>query len=206
MNSLVNTTSTASLQHKQQESSRWTTPGLRPLAEAPYVAPGVFEKELPSEKRYQMLFPSDPEKRARMKDLDGELEALNQYLLRVTSQADGAEELPGRQRFFEELEKEIEMDYKDLRKEADSLYVEATILGRFEYDYSDNSPAGGMTELEELLRRGGRVLNAEHPDVKAKYGGLFEKTRRDREESLRAIEERREMGEVVEDIERFEIR
>lgn len=145
-----------------------------------------------------MLLRSGPEKRARMKDLDGELEALNQYLPRVTSQAYGAGEMPVRQRFYEELEKEIETEYK-------ALWKEATVLGRFEYNYSDNSPAGGMTELEGLLRRGGRVANAEHPDVRSKYGNLFERTRVDREVSLRVIEERRKMGDFVEEMEWFGI-
>lgn len=195
MNSLINIASTPSHQLKQEESSRWTTPGLRPLAEAPYVAPGVFEKELPSEKRYQMLFPGDPEKRARMKDLDGELEALNQYLISVFNPDPNLQEGPGRRRFYDGLATELEQDYEELREEATKLYLEASVLGQFEYRYSDNGPAGGTTRLEEILRSGGEVLYWEHPGVREKYGELFERTREERERNMKGMEEEG-LGEV----------
>lgn len=56
----------------------WTTSGLRPLAEPPILDWEEFEREhMPSDIRYRALFPDDPEKRSRMKDLDGEYAALN---------------------------------------------------------------------------------------------------------------------------------
>lgn len=54
-----------------------TTPGLRPLAEPPLLSWEQFQREyMPSDIRYRALFPDEPEKRSRMKDLAGESGAL----------------------------------------------------------------------------------------------------------------------------------
>lgn len=51
--------------HQQALRDRWTTP---PLAEPPYIEwPETIDDLLPSGKRHRILFPHDPEKRARMK-------------------------------------------------------------------------------------------------------------------------------------------
>lgn len=138
-----------------------------------------------------------------MKDLDGELEALNQYLLSVCNPDPNVQEAPGRRRFYDGLATEVEQDYEELRYEATKLYMEASVLGRFEYDYSDNSPGGGFTQLEDWLRSGREIVNCEHPDVRAKYAELFERTREERDRNIRS--EDGGVGEVETGMERVSI-
>ena len=66
---------------RDEKTAFWTTPGQRPLAEPPILDwDWFFRDHIPSDLRYAALFPNDPEKKYRMKGLNGESEALFEYL------------------------------------------------------------------------------------------------------------------------------
>ena len=54
-------------------------PGLRPITETPILSIGDVVNG-PSDIRYKALFPNDPDKRSKMKDIAGEHDALLEYL------------------------------------------------------------------------------------------------------------------------------
>ena len=172
---------------RQENRDRWTTPGLRPLAEPPYVDwEVVAQRELPSKKRVRLLFPNSPERRARFMDLVGERTALWQYtsaLLRIEKME---VIVSARRKFRAALQEELWRDYMEVNEESISLYNEAGPLERFEYVYLD--PDLGTTKLEEMVRRDENAglfvgVNID-PEINRKYGELFERVIRERDAAI----------------------
>lgn len=86
-----------------RSDNTWPTP----LAKPPKLDwEFIGETDLPSAERTKILFPHNPEKRARMKDLEGKRIALWQCLQWTCSSYNIVSD-PGRQRLYTGLEKEV---------------------------------------------------------------------------------------------------
>lgn len=156
---------------REDETAMFVAPGMRPLAEAPELDWEWFERQfMPSDLRMRKLFPDNPEKRARAKDLMGERSALDEYGHWLAEMdADPGDER--RRGFYEALSKEVYYDHMDVAEEVVELYTKATDLGRFEHEYLDND--GKTTGMEALLGEGEVLFWETSPEVQARYGPLL---------------------------------
>ena len=146
----------------------WTTPGQRPLAEPPILDWEQFVRlYIPSDLRYNMLFPSDPERRAAMKDLDGERAVLVEYCIFAGSMRDDPVVDDVRRRFYQALSTILHGDWQELDKEATATLQMATELCRFEFGTLDND--GKTTQLENWVRKGANICYGRSEEVKQKY-------------------------------------
>lgn len=158
---------------RKEDGDRWTTPGLRPLAEPPHVAwEEILDRALPSEKRTRLLFPRDPEKRCRMLNLEGEERALWEYWGQSLIMREGGLST-GRTKFWAQLLKEIRRDHHEVLRERVRLHSEAGALEQFEYFWLSND--GVSTQrLEENLENG-YFFKRLDPEIYEKYKALFDK-------------------------------
>ena len=177
----------------QENRDRWTPPRHVPLATPPSIDWPEDDERLASGLKHKFLFPNDPEKRERMKDLEGEKEALSRYFLHVSGQRLEASmglmgpSSQGRLRFYLDLEKEILMDKEEVTREVEALFLEAGPLERFRYVHLEND--GGCEQLSRFLRMGWPVIGEDEPEVIAAYGELFERCREEREIGKKRLEE-----------------
>ena len=76
MAAVASTRKRGRLHVEEPEASMWNTPALRPMNEPPMLNGEEFQRtHVASDIRYLAIFSNEPEKRARMKDVDGEHEA-----------------------------------------------------------------------------------------------------------------------------------
>lgn len=149
----------------------WTTPGRRPLAEPPILHWEHFvRKWIPSDLRYQALFPNDPGKRAAAKDIQGEHAALVEYLIVLQNMRDELAEDDERRQFYAILYDDVDEDVTELLEDHDSVFSTATQLGLFEFEMLDND--GKTTQLEERIKNGADILLDWPEEVKMKYRHL----------------------------------
>ena len=153
----INTIGDSTRRIAQENRDRWTPPGRVPLAIPPSIDWPEDDERLASDLRHQMLFPKDPEKRARMKDLEGEKEALSRYLLHVSGQRLDARlglmgtSSQGRLRFYVDLEKEILMDREEVGREMKALFMEAGQLERFRYLHLDQDGRKSLLDHYDIF-------------------------------------------------------
>ena len=156
---------------RDEKTAFWTTPGFRPLAEPPFLDWEQFARwYIPSDLRYKTLFPSDPEKRAAVKDLDGELGVLIEYFNHAQAMRNDLEIDNERVAFYENLLHYIQEDWREVEKEVDELWATATTLSRFEFSYLDND--GKTKVLEDWINCGANIFFAEDYEIKQKYQHL----------------------------------
>ena len=108
-----------------------------------------------SDVRYLALFPNDPEKRARMKDLDGEHENLNeyrQYRQWAKTMSEDSETPQDRVLFYQNLTRAIQRHWIAVSKEVDELWSLASDLAQFEFRLLDNE--SGTSQIENSLAEG----------------------------------------------------
>lgn len=163
------------------------TPGLRPLAEPPLLNWKQFKRtHIFSDLRYEKLFPDgslrdtekgkEKEKRAHMKDLQGESAACWEYMFWLQNSLEfgvDSEDHPldsSRREFYEQLQRELEGEFEAVEKERKALLAEATALGGFEFKYLHND--GKTTRIEKFLRKGADLFDGHDEEVVAKYGHL----------------------------------
>ena len=189
----INTIGGSTRRIARENRDRWTPPGRIPLATPPSIDWPEDDERLASDLKHQMLFPCDPEKRARMKDLEGEKEALSRYLLHISGQRLEASmgffgpSSSGRLRFHVDLEKEILMDKEEVGGEVERLFLEAGPLERFRYLHLDND--GGCEDLGRILRMGWPVKGEHEPEVIEAYGELFKRCSEEREAGKKRLHE-----------------
>ena len=156
-----------------EKTAFWTTPGLRPLAEPPIMDwEHVFRTWIPSDIRYTALFPHDHEKRAAMKDLDGERSALTEYKIYAELTKDVPETGNERAVFYENLSHDLGEDFREVDEETEELWQTATPLSQFEYRYLDND--GKTTVLEQWISKGADVFHGADNETKQKYKHLMQ--------------------------------
>lgn len=156
---------------RDEKNAFWTTPGLRPLAEPPILDwDWFFRVRIPSDLRFKALFPDDPEKRCRMKDLNGELAALHEYTHCAGLATDDPETDSRRREFYQHLLDDIFEDLKEVDQECDAVWAMATDLSRFEFRHLDND--GRTTRLEQWIKKGADVFYSWGDEVRQKYSYL----------------------------------
>lgn len=113
---------------------------------------------MPSDIRYARLSPSDPEKRARSKDVDGERMALHEYrtLKNIMNSDDDIDE--ARREFYWELSKELDNDWEEVESKPYQLRMQTIELGQFEYKYLDSD--GKPERISRLLGKGVDTLGS----------------------------------------------
>lgn len=127
---------------------------------------------MPSDIRYARLYPSDPEKRARSKDDDGERMVLHEYRTwtHIMSSDDDVDQ--ARRDFYRELSKELDSYWEEVESESYQLWMQASELGQYKYLDSD-----GKTErILRLLGKGADILegwNEEVQEIRALETGGF---------------------------------
>lgn len=154
-----------------EKTAFWTTPGLRPLAEPPILDwDWFFRTRIPSDLRYRALFPSDAEKRAAMKDLDGERFALYHYASHAQYMRDDSEMDRKRKAFYKNLADDLCQDFSEAFEECRELWATATPLCQFEYEYLEND--GRTTVLEQWISKGANIFHVTDNETKQKYQRL----------------------------------
>lgn len=156
---------------RERKTAMFVTPGLPPLAMPPIVESSYWDLQIKSDARFRRLFPNDVERRARMKDLDGELVALGFYNHWLDLQL--SDEASTRHEFYVDLREEMSRVYWEVWDEWATLRVEATPLGRFEFYQldEDGGTVGMIANLED-----GHLFNYEdNEEVQAHYGPLLRK-------------------------------
>lgn len=163
-----------------QQTAFWITRGLHPLAEPLILDWDWFCREvMPTDARYKALFPDDPGKRSRIKDVMGELSALREYsgwaLMRKEDPDDP--DMPSdvrdesRRYFFLCLHNDLNAEGRDVTKEYHELLASASNLAQFQYYFLDDDGIG-TTRIEEFLQKGAHVFRGWDPAVKDKYQHL----------------------------------
>lgn len=156
---------------RDEKTAFWTTPGLRPLFEPPILDwDWFFRVWIPSDLRYKALFPNDPEKRCRMKDIDGERGVLAEYRHCAAMASDDPETDSERQEFYDNLHDEICKDWNEVAREYDDIWAMATDLARFEFVRLDND--GRTTQLQHWIGQGADVFRDWGDEVREKYSYL----------------------------------
>lgn len=138
-------------QFRRKHSDMWNTPKRVPLALPPSLIRGDFlDTFLPSDLRVRCLFPNDPAKRARIKDLIGEYGALHDYTNWAGAMISEPEYVvgEGRRRFLERLAGVVFEDTVEVMREVERLFLEATELGKFEYCFLTD-----VGKTDDLVRR-----------------------------------------------------
>ena len=154
--------------HREVWRKMWTTPEQRPLAEPPILDWEQFVRwHIPSDLRYNMLFPSDPERRAAMKDLHGEVAVLAEYCIFAGSMSCDPVVDDARRSFYQALYKDLFGDWQELQKESQATFQMATELCRFEFVRLDND--GKTTQLENWIKKGANIFDGIGEEVKQKY-------------------------------------
>lgn len=155
---------------RHEETAFWTTPGLRPLAEPPILDwDWFFRDHIPSDLRYQALFPDYPEKRCRIKDLHGEKAALQEYSHCMALGRDSLDPSKRRQ-FYGELMENLVADWKEVDKEFAETFYMAAPLAQFEFRRLDND--GKTTGLQAWVEKGADIFAGEPVAVRNKYRHL----------------------------------
>ena len=171
----------------ESKAAHYVTPGLPPLAEPPLLNWKQFKRtHIFSDLRYEKLFPDGnstgtekgkaKEKRARMKDLQGESAACWEYMFWLQSTLEygvDSQDHPlddSRREFYKQLQIELEIEFEAVERERTALLAEATELGRFDFKYLDND--GRTTRIEKFLRKGANVFEGYGEKAIAKYGHL----------------------------------
>lgn len=156
---------------RDEDTAFWTTPGLRPLAEPPILDWDWFFRTLiPSDLRYEALFPNDPEKRCMVKDIQGEQMVLEGYTWCAGLERDNVEIDEMRRGFYKNLYADLYEGWQEVCIEFDKTYDMATDLARFEFENLDND--GRTTMLEQWIKKGADIFNAWGAEVREKNGHL----------------------------------
>ena len=156
---------------RDSETAFWTTPGLRPLAEPPILDwDWFFRDHIPSDLRYEALFPDDPDKRCRIKDLHGEKAALHEYS-HCAALHNHSLEPEERREFYANLMENLIQDWRYVDAEFAETYNTATPLAQFEFRRLDND--GKTTRLENWLEKGADIFSGEPEEVGNKYWHLI---------------------------------
>lgn len=149
------------------------TPGQRPLAEPPILDwAWFFERYIPSDLRYKALFPSDPENRSRMIDLDGERHVLSEYCDCVTGRAmrDDPEIDIIRGNFNKNLRADLLEDLEEVYQECEDIWSMSTDLYHFEHNFLDSD--GRTTKLEQWIKKGADIFYELGHEVREKHQHL----------------------------------
>lgn len=114
----------------ERRKAMWTTPGVAPLAQPPVLHWEDFlRRRIPSDVRYLALFPDDPEKRSRIKDLKGERSAMAEYITGTEEMQEETARDSVRREFYRGLEEDVYGDWQDVHLEEEKLFATATRLG-----------------------------------------------------------------------------
>ena len=131
----------------------------------------IFREHIPSDAQYAALFPRDPERRCRQKDLDGEGVDLYHYSQCLQIMTEDEEADASRREFYRNLELEVQKEYSEVREERDTNASSASLLSQFEYSHLDRD--GGTRRLLEWIDRSADVMRGYGEEVKQKYGHLL---------------------------------
>lgn len=159
-------------QERDEESSFWTTAGMRPLAEPPILDwDWFFRERVVSDIRYRALFPNDLGKRAAAKDIGGERCALFEYMTWAAIMRDDPEiDRYARHEFHENLAEDLQGDWLEFEKDTNALFAQASKLSQFKYAFLDSD--GRTTKIEEVLQKGVDIF-AGFKDAEQRYRHLM---------------------------------
>lgn len=159
-----------------QRSERWTTRGQRPLVEPLIMDKEYFFREhVPSDLRFQKLFPGDYEKICKAKDLTAE-RALLWYYQGWADDCSRNQEVDGpRREFYYGLAGVTFGDYEVVEEEVEKLMSMAGKLALWEFNNLDDD--GKTTRIEKILMEDGDAVFAELGDDadegRKRYGKLL---------------------------------
>lgn len=109
---------------RSERTARWKTPGLPLLAEPPILDwEWFFRERVVSDIRYQHLFPHDPEKRARVKDIGDERCVLHGYMSWDSIMREDIDTVGKRKDFYAGLAEDLKEDWLELEKESNDLFA-----------------------------------------------------------------------------------
>lgn len=157
---------------KSKSYDFWITPKKRPLTEPPSLDwDCFFRTQIPSDIRFLALFPDSPEKRARMKDLEGEAKILLEYRITMTLEKEDVEHGEERRSFYHLVEQSLIHEWGEVNEERKKLWMQGIELGRFEFEFLDDK--GKPTKIEEALKRGADVFRGYGKEVREKHEYLI---------------------------------
>lgn len=157
---------------RERKTAVSTTPGLPPLAMEPPVDWEWFAKvHMPSDLRFRRLFPDDPAKRADVKDLHGEWQALLEYRWWLDRMIKHPHTAEARKQFYIGLGKEVQNESGDALERLNNLIACTTPLAEFEFAHLDND--GWTSNLELRLQQGEWIGNYEKDEGVQAVSGWY---------------------------------